>query len=179
MPTGRSTDMVTLVSTYCARGAYWVWIITRIKILLLRRRRATPMTCVWWRWVWWLGWIGFVLEVHGVVGLVVEESLPFKEILPPLKSWLLLHLLKWILPLSPFTIIRPARRTIILTNTATGIVSIEIFILVFELGHLCLHLVPLPITLFIFIITLIIIAQIALCRVTRWAAIWQCVDICS
>ena len=39
----------------------------------------------------------FVLEVHRVVSLVVQEPLPFEEILAPLKRTLLLHLLEAVL----------------------------------------------------------------------------------
>lgn len=40
--------------------------------------------------------VGLILEVHGVVGLVIQEPLLFEEVLAALEGRLLLHLLEGI-----------------------------------------------------------------------------------
>lgn len=102
--------------------------------------------------------------------LIVQETLPLKEILPTLESRLLLHLLKRILPSLRIGLAGPAAHLV--ANSA-----IEVLVVVFQLGHLSLLAQVVLIVVVSLAVIALILTSLVATRVTRWAPIRQSINV--
>lgn len=104
----KRSEFVTPISSSRSHFFMLIWIgcklieILIINVLLIWRIARSPIIIKsWWCWtpcsITFVSVVCFVLKIHWIMCLIVQKSLSLEEILSPLESTLLLHLLERVL----------------------------------------------------------------------------------